>query len=56
MKSPSPDIVNRNGIKHTKVEINDVHRYIDKNGGRQSRSPTVNNQVTFQNGASFSEV
>jgi hypothetical protein len=39
MKSPSPDIANRNIIKDTKTPIEDVKRYLEKSS--LSRSPRV---------------
>lgn len=39
MKSPSPDIANRNIIKDTKPPMEDVFRFLEKKS--QSRSPRV---------------
>lgn len=39
MKSPSPDIANRNIIKDTKTPIDDVKRYLEKSS--HSRSPRL---------------
>lgn len=39
MKSPSPDVANRNIIKDTVPPIEDVKRYLEKSG--QSRSPRL---------------
>ena len=47
MKSPSPDIANRNKITDTKVPLDDVKRYLDKCG--QSRSPRPNRSATIIN-------
>lgn len=50
MKSPSPDIANRNIIKDTKTPIEDVKRYLEKSS--QSRSPRISD---VQQTAHFNE-
>ncbi len=39
MKSPSPDIANRNIIKDTKTPIDDIKRYLERSA--QSKSPRL---------------
>ena len=48
MKSPSPDIANRNQIKDTKAPIDDVKRYLQK--CPSSRSPRPNKSSISFNG------
>lgn len=53
MKSPSPDIANRNIIKDTKTPIEDVKRYLEKSS--HSRSPRLSEltqSAKFQNDGS----
>mgnify|MGYP006995532422 CR=1 FL=1 len=50
MKSPSPDIANKNIIKDTVPPIEDVKRYLEKSG--KSRSPRISElsqSAKFQN-------
>ena len=47
MRSPSPDLSHRNGIRNTKLNIEHVHKYLDDKNGR-SRSPRIqNNSLSF---------
>ncbi len=39
MKSPSPDVANRNIIKDTKTPIDDIKRYLERSA--QSKSPRL---------------
>ena len=47
MRSPSPDLSNRNGIKNTILNLEHVHKYLDDKQGR-SRSPRIQtNSLSF---------
>lgn len=57
MKSPSPDIANKNIIKDTVPPIEDVKRYLEKSA--KSRSPRVSQlsqSAKFQNDGSEIEM
>ena len=48
MRSPSPDVSHRNGIKNTILNIDHVHKYLDNKHDR-SRSPRIQNKsLSFQ--------